>query len=168
MTVFAAFSGTMWRLILWECALYILCGFRCLVLWGDSHYIGSDADWMGHQGQQIPQPRTYPLFLHYPSFHVFSVVARLSILHVCFRKGMGLEMMSTHVLMMAAGSSSGTMLAVNLTLIPAGRKVCTLATVDTVLWKCLFVCLFVGFFLFAHLSHSNVSDYQMNFNIKER
>lgn len=34
-------------------------------------------------------------------------------------------MMSTHVHMMAAGSSSGTMLAVNLTLIPAGKRVCT-------------------------------------------
>lgn len=37
---------------------------------------------------------------------------------------MGLEMMSTHVRMMAAGSSSGTTLAVNLTPTPAGKKVC--------------------------------------------
>lgn len=39
---------------------------------------------------------------------------------------MGLEMMSTRVRMMAAGSSSGTTLAVNLMLTPAGRRVRTL------------------------------------------
>lgn len=34
-------------------------------------------------------------------------------------------MMNTHVRMMAAGSSSGTTLAVNLTLTPAGKRVFT-------------------------------------------
>lgn len=36
---------------------------------------------------------------------------------------MGSATTNTRVRMMAAGSSSGTMLAVNLTLIPAGRRV---------------------------------------------
>lgn len=41
---------------------------------------------------------------------------------------MGLGTMNTHVRTMAAGSLSGTMLAVNLTLIPAGRRVCSTNT----------------------------------------
>lgn len=44
---------------------------------------------------------------------------------VPYRRVMGLETMNTRVRMMAAGSSSGTTLAVNLTLTPAGRKVST-------------------------------------------
>lgn len=82
---------------------------------------------------------------------------------VCFRKGMGLEMMSTHVLMMAAGSSSGTTLAVNLTLIPAGRKVCSHSRYSAVK---KFVCL--GFFSFFFFFCTFVKLKQMNFNIKER
>lgn len=61
-------SGTMRCLILWECALYILRGFRCLVLRGDGHYIRRDANRMGHQGQQVPQPCTHLQFLHRSAF----------------------------------------------------------------------------------------------------
>ena len=41
---------------------------------------------------------------------------------------MELEMMNTRVRTMAAGSSSGTTLAVNLTLTPAGKRVCSTHT----------------------------------------
>lgn len=60
---------------------------------------------------------------------------------LCYRRVMGLGTMNTRVRTMAAGSLSGTMLAVNLTLIPAGRRVCSTNTKYThghrlVFWNC--------------------------------
>lgn len=60
---------------------------------------------------------------------------------VRYRRAMGLEMMNTHVHMMAAGSWFGTMHAVNLTPTPAGKKVCTVLPVTflgSVLEQCYF------------------------------
>lgn len=51
------------RLLLRERAMHILRRLGGLVLRGDRHYIRGDANWMGHQGQQVPQPRTRPVFL---------------------------------------------------------------------------------------------------------
>lgn len=59
--------GKMWRLILWECAMHVLRGFRCLVLRSDGHHLGRDADRMGHQGQQVSQSRTHPHCLYHSS-----------------------------------------------------------------------------------------------------
>lgn len=50
------------RLLLRERALHVLRRLGGLVLRGDRHYVGGDANRMGHQGQQVPQPRTRPVF----------------------------------------------------------------------------------------------------------
>lgn len=57
-----ASSGTMRRLFFWERAVHLLRGLRGLVLRGDRYHVGGDANRMGHQGQQIPQPCTRHLF----------------------------------------------------------------------------------------------------------
>lgn len=113
------------RLFLRERAMHILCGFRGLVLRSDRYYIRGDANRMGHQGQQIPQPRTRPLFLLSACFSFTVSAFTLTLWFVCDRRAMGSGMTSTRARMMAAGSLSGTTLAVNLMPIPAGRKVCT-------------------------------------------
>lgn len=48
------------RLFLRERAMHLLRGLGGLVLRGDCHHVRRDANRMGHQGQQIPQPRTWP------------------------------------------------------------------------------------------------------------
>lgn len=106
--------------------MHILRRLRGLVLRGDRHYIRGDANWMGHQGQQVPQPCNPPLFLSSTCFSLsVSAFPLKRVWFVCNRRAMGLGMTSTRAHMMAAGSSSGTTLAVNLTPILAGRKVCT-------------------------------------------
>lgn len=64
--------GPLRRLVVWKRAVHLLRGFGRLVLRGDSHYIGGDADRMGHQGQQVPQPRTRPQRLNCPEFRTTS------------------------------------------------------------------------------------------------
>lgn len=105
--------------------MHILRRLRGVVLRGDRHYVRGDANWMGHQGQQVPQPRNPPLLLSSTCFGLtVSAFPLKRVWFVCDRRAMGSGMTSTRAHMMAAGSSSGTTLAVNLTLILAGRKVC--------------------------------------------
>lgn len=114
------------RLLLRERAVHILRRLGGLVLRGDRHYVRGDANWMGHQGQQVPQPRTRPVFLLSTRFPLaVSAFTLKRVCSVCHRRATGSGTTSTRALTMAAGSSSGTTLAANLTLIPAGRKVCT-------------------------------------------
>ena len=46
------------RVFLRECQVHIPGGFWDMVLWSDGGDSRSDADWLGHKGQQVPQLRT--------------------------------------------------------------------------------------------------------------
>lgn len=120
--------GPLRRLVVWKRALHLLRGFGRLVLWGDGHYVGGDADWMGHQGQQVPQPCTRPQ-IQLSRMYTFLFSFGCELVFLCYRRVMGSGTTNTPVRMMAAGSLSGTMLAVNLTLIPAGRRVRGIRTI---------------------------------------
>lgn len=124
---FCPAPGALRRLLLRERALHLLRGLGGLVLRGDRHYIRGDANWMGHQGQQVPQPRTRPVFLLSTCVPLAASARTLTscVCFLCRRRATGSGTTSTRALTMAAGSSSGTTLAANLTLIPAGRKVCS-------------------------------------------
>lgn len=91
-SLFLASSGTMWCLVLRERALYILRGFGHLVLRGDGHYVRRDANRMGHQGQQVPQPCTQLRRLHCSAFphSVFLQSRNLSLCMCVLQEGYGI------------------------------------------------------------------------------
>ena len=49
-------TGSVWCLILWECALHLPSRCGGVVLWGSHHHWRGHANWLGHQGQQVSQP----------------------------------------------------------------------------------------------------------------
>lgn len=78
------------RLFFRERAMHVLRGLGGLVLRGDRHHVGGDANRMGHQGQQIPQPCTGRLLLFSACLAVAASAWTLRrVWFVCRRRAMG-------------------------------------------------------------------------------
>ena len=65
-------AGALWRVVVWECAVYIWSVGQhwLLVLWSADHYCRHHADWLRNQRQQVPQLRQSAHFIFMPSCSV--------------------------------------------------------------------------------------------------
>lgn len=86
----SCFSGTVWRVIIWERSLHVLCGFRCLVLWSHGRHLWRHADWLGNQGQQVSQPCVFLFVFTCLCLYLSNISSLMRILCVCAQEGYGI------------------------------------------------------------------------------
>lgn len=87
----SCFSGTVWRVVIWERSLHVLRGFRCLVLWSHGHHLWCHADWLGNQGQQVSQPCGFLIVFSCLCLHSSNKLSSLMrVFCVCAQEGYGI------------------------------------------------------------------------------